>query len=116
MVIRRAFKVLEPAIWALRDKPLQSTISSRFDDKKLDRPKAPAALARARYGTIPVLMAVLMMPFASAAVSVRVSPSTLSIGSGGSQTFTAKVVGTNNGSVTWSLTPQLGSIVNGVYS
>ncbi len=50
-----------------------------------------------------------------ASVSVSVSPSRTSLNGGQSATFTAKVSGTSNTTVTWSLSPLVGTIANGVY-
>jgi trimeric autotransporter adhesin len=49
-------------------------------------------------------------------VSVSVSPARTSLNRGQSESFTARVSGTSNTAVTWSLNPsQLGKIANGVY-
>src|ERR1700677_697801 len=48
-------------------------------------------------------------------VSVSVSPKSTSLNGGQSATFTAKVTGSSITTVTWSLSPQVGTIVNGVY-
>ncbi len=48
-------------------------------------------------------------------MSVSVSPSRTSLNGGQSATFTARVSGTSNTAVTWSLSPQVGTITNGVY-
>jgi hypothetical protein len=48
-------------------------------------------------------------------VSVSVSPSRASLNGGQSATFTAKVSGSSNTNVTWSLSPQVGTIASGVY-
>lgn len=44
------------------------------------------------------------------AVTVAVSPAAVTLGPGAKQQFTAKVTGTSNTSVTWSLSPAVGSI------
>ena len=43
-------------------------------------------------------------------VIVQVSPASATLQQSGSQTFTAAVFGTNNTAVTWSITPQVGTI------
>ncbi len=48
-------------------------------------------------------------------VSINVSPASVSVDGGQSATFKATVSGTSNTAVTWSLSPQVGSINNGVY-
>src|ERR1700733_9056869 len=48
-------------------------------------------------------------------VSVSISPSRASLNGGQSATFTAKVSGSSITTVTWSLSPQVGTITNGVY-
>src|SRR5437867_676952 len=53
--------------------------------------------------TTPLLLALLAMPLASAAVNVRLSPSNVTIAANGTQTFTAKAVGTNNSGIYWSV-------------
>ena len=51
------------------------------------------------------------------AVSVQVSPSTASLQASQSQQFTASVVGSTNTAVTWSFTPQVGTLsANGLYT
>jgi hypothetical protein len=49
------------------------------------------------------------------AVSLNLSPGSVSLNGGQSATFTATVSGTSNTAVTWSLSPQVGTINNGVY-
>jgi len=49
------------------------------------------------------------------AVSVGLSPGSASLTTGQSATFTPAVSGTPNTAVTWSLSPQVGTISNGVY-
>lgn len=51
-----------------------------------------------------------------AAVSVGLSPSAVSLRAGQSQTFTATVNGAASTAVTWSYSPQVGTLVNGVYT
>jgi trimeric autotransporter adhesin len=48
-------------------------------------------------------------------VSINVSPSDAALNRGQSATFAAKVSGTSEDQVTWSLSPQVGTIANGVY-
>ena len=48
--------------------------------------------------------------------SITVSPSAVTLTEGGNQQFTATVTGTSNASVTWSISPQVGTIYpNGYY-
>ncbi len=49
-------------------------------------------------------------------VGVTVGPPTVSLGVGASATFTAPVTGTSNTAVNWSLSPSVGTVVNGVYT
>lgn len=50
-------------------------------------------------------------------ISVVVSPNTVSLSSGQTQQFTATVTGATNNAVTWSISPQLGSISStGLYT
>jgi hypothetical protein len=52
-----------------------------------------------------------------ASVSVSISPAAASLGGGQSQQFTATVSGTSNTAVTWSLSPQAGTLSNaGLYT
>src|SRR5262245_2355 len=55
---------------------------------------------------VSTVLLVFMMPFGSATVSVLVSHSTVSIPLLGTQTFTARVMGTSNDGVVW--------LVNGI--
>jgi cytochrome c553 len=48
-------------------------------------------------------------------VSVGVSPSSASLTSGQSKTFTASVSGSSNTGVTWSVSPSVGTVSGGVY-
>jgi uncharacterized protein (TIGR03437 family) len=50
------------------------------------------------------------------AVSVGVSPSNVTLTASQSRQFTATVTGNTNTSVTWSMTPSLGSLSNGLYT
>ena len=49
-------------------------------------------------------------------VSVGVSPSSTTLGASQSKLFTATVTGNANTGVTWSLTPAIGSLSNGLYT
>ena len=49
-------------------------------------------------------------------IGVTVGPTSASLVSGQSATFTASVTGTGNTGVTWSLNPAVGTVVNGVYT
>jgi hypothetical protein len=49
-------------------------------------------------------------------LQVSVSPSAYSMPQGQSKQFTATVTGSGNTAVTWSLTPAVGTIVNGLYT
>ena len=51
-----------------------------------------------------------------AAISVGLSPSTVSLRAGQSQTFAATVNGAASSAVTWSYSPQVGTLANGVYT
>ncbi len=48
-------------------------------------------------------------------VTITLAPATISLGAGKSAQFTASVMGASNTSVTWSITPAVGSIANGLY-
>ena len=50
------------------------------------------------------------------AIGVSVSPLSTSLGGGGSIQFSATVTGTSNTAVTWSLSPSVGTITNGLYN
>ena len=50
------------------------------------------------------------------AVTVAVSPASQSVTAGQAVQFTAKVTGSTNTGVTWTLSPNVGSIVNGLYT
>jgi hypothetical protein len=52
----------------------------------------------------------------SVSVGVGVTPTSISLSAGKSSQFTASVTGTANTAVTWSLTPPVGTISNGVYT
>src|SRR5689334_11560173 len=64
---------------------------------------APKKLVCDRYNAVPLLIALLATPFASAAVSVRLSPLSPTVTTNGTQTFTAKTLGTNNPGIYWSV-------------
>jgi hypothetical protein len=49
-------------------------------------------------------------------VSVGLAPTSTSLSAGQSQKFTASVTGTTNTGVTWSLVPNVGTIVGGLYT
>jgi hypothetical protein len=49
-------------------------------------------------------------------VSVQLSPVSVSLASGQARQFSATVSGSQNTSVTWSVVPAIGSVVNGVYT
>jgi hypothetical protein len=49
-------------------------------------------------------------------IGVSVSPTAVSVGAGKSAGFGASVSGTSNTAVTWSLSPPVGTIVNGLYT
>jgi hypothetical protein len=48
-------------------------------------------------------------------VTISLSPGSASLTGGQSATFTTTVTGTTNSAVTWSLSPQVGTVTNGVY-
>lgn len=49
-------------------------------------------------------------------VSVSVTPSSVALSENQSQQFTATVTGTTNTAVTWSMSPIVGSLINGLYT
>src|SRR5580693_2604048 len=49
-------------------------------------------------------------------IAVTVNPTTTTLGGGQSTALNGAVVGTTNTGITWSLSPQLGTITNGVYT
>lgn len=49
-------------------------------------------------------------------VAITVAPNSVSLAAGKSATFTASVTGSTNTAVAWSLSPLMGTIVNGVYT
>jgi hypothetical protein len=54
-------------------------------------------------------------PAPTPTVSLSLSPGSASLTGGQSATFTPTVSGTSNTAVTWSISPQVGTITNGVY-
>ena len=83
--------------------------------------QAPATIASQQTVTVTAKSAADSTKTASATVTlipvaVTVGPASVSLGAGKSATFTASVTGTSNTSVTWSLTPAVGTLVNGVYT
>jgi hypothetical protein len=82
---------------------------------------APATIASAQSITVTATSAADATKSASSKISlvpvaVAVSPTTASLSGGQSTTLTATVTGTSNSSVNWSLSPAVGTIVNGVYT
>jgi hypothetical protein len=86
---------------------------------------APATIATAQ--TVTIKAASMASPSANGTamvsltppppvVGVTVGPSTIAVGAGQSTTFTASVTGTSNTAVTWSMSPAVGTLVNGVYT
>ena len=53
---------------------------------------------------------------AEPAGTITLCPSAISLGTAETQRFTANIAGASNTAVTWSLTPPLGTIVNGLYT
>jgi hypothetical protein len=49
-------------------------------------------------------------------VSVSVAPTSVKLSGGGSLQFQSSVIGNWNGGVTWSASPPVGSVTNGLYS
>jgi hypothetical protein len=83
--------------------------------------QAPAIVSSQQTVTITATSAADSTKTASATVTlqpigVTVGPASASLGAGQSATFTAGVTGTGNTAVTWSLSPAVGSIANGVYT
>src|SRR4029077_3399698 len=54
--------------------------------------------------------------FAPTGGSVSVTPSSVTLRASGQQVFTATVTGSTNQSVTWSISPNVGSMLNGTYT
>jgi len=83
--------------------------------------QAPAVIASQQ--TVTVTATSLADPTKSASawvtlqpIGVTVGPASVSLGVGGSATFTASVSGTGNAAVSWSLNPALGTILDGIYT
>jgi hypothetical protein len=49
-------------------------------------------------------------------IGISVVPTSITLGSGASSQFTASVTGTSNTLVNWSVSPALGTVVNGLYT
>jgi hypothetical protein len=82
--------------------------------------QAPAIIPSQQAVTVTATSAADPTKTASATVSlipvgITVGPSSVSLNVGASATFAASVTGTNNTAVTWSLSPAVGTINNGVY-
>ena len=83
--------------------------------------KAPAPIASQQ--TVQIVATSVADPTKSATASVTLNPVVVTLSSSGSTsliggqsaTFTAKVSGASNTAVTWSLSPQVGTIASGVY-
>jgi len=73
---------------------------------------ATSAADPSKTATVSVILTPVSPP---PTVGVSVSPGSTALTSGQSATFTATVSGTTNSAVTWSLSPQVGTISNGVY-
>jgi hypothetical protein len=83
--------------------------------------QAPAIIASQQTVTVTATSAADTSKTASATVSltpvaVTIGPASVSLGAAASATFSASVTGTSNTAVTWSLSPAVGTIVNGVYT
>jgi len=83
--------------------------------------QAPAIIAAQQTVTVTATSAADSTKTAMATVSlqpvgVTVSPAAISLGAGASATFSAALTGTGNPAVTWSLSPAVGIVVNGVYT
>src|ERR1700735_5372853 len=67
--------------------------------------------------SVTALLAMLATASVSLAnVSVSIMPGPVGLSAGQSTQFTAKVVGTTNTAVKWSMKPNVGSLVNGLYT
>jgi hypothetical protein len=62
-----------------------------------------------------VLRPITNLPAPIATITLSLSPGSMSLSGGQMATFTPVVSGTANTAVTWSLSPQVGTITNGVY-
>ena len=83
--------------------------------------QAPGIIASQQTVTVTATSAAASTKTASATVTLKpigvtVGPATASLSGGKSATFTASVTGSSNTSVTWSLSPAVGTVVNGVYT
>src|SRR5690349_19902387 len=92
-----------------------SIVSRRSNNESLRGRKKPGGSALARRHSISVVMALIAIPVASAAVQIRVSPTSATISAGAVQTFTAKVTGPSNTILNWSVPSGIGAIqtING---
>jgi hypothetical protein len=83
---------------------------------------APSAIASAQTVTVTAASQASTGTTASVTLSlvpplsISVTPTSKTLTSGQSATFTASVTGTSNNGVNWSLSPAVGSISNGVYT
>ena len=82
---------------------------------------APAVIASQQAVTVTAISLADPTKAASATVSltpvaVTVGPSTVSLGLGSSASFAASVAGSTNTAVTWSVSPAIGTVVNGIYT
>jgi hypothetical protein len=59
---------------------------------------------------------VTLNPTSIQAIAIAISPLSASLSQGQSQLFTATVTGTTNTGVTWSMSPQLGTLSGGLYT
>ncbi len=65
--------------------------------------------------TVSLVLKPVATPTLAQAVSLSISPGSVSLNGGQSTTFTPTVGGTSNTAVTWSWSPQVGTLNNGVY-
>jgi hypothetical protein len=83
---------------------------------------APSTITTAQTVTVTATSAANSTKTASATVSlapsvgVSLSPASVSLSAGQTADFSATVTGTTNTGTTWSLSPNMGSLVNGVYT
>ena len=82
---------------------------------------APATLTTQQTVTVKATSAADPTKSASATVTlvpmaIVLSPSSISLSAGGSSHFSATVSGSLNTGVSWSITPNVGSIINGLYT
>jgi hypothetical protein len=83
--------------------------------------QAPAIIASQQTVTVTATSVADSTASASASVTlqpvaVTIGPSSATVGAGQTATFTAPVTGTSHTAVTWSLSPAVGTLVNGVYT